>query len=441
MKVLRLEKPHDVSLRNGIGPSKKKKGVVVQSNNATTVRRDDERQNAAVDKSTHSSTSINESGVTTVFSYRLSCAFCDANVDYVGDTKRKVAYALGHHYVELWHSLQEKRRGVRFADGASSDSTSSNNFGNSSLGQHLLEHCHAARSEDETAKWCQDNLRVQVKRHMYETRKTDGTFSFAQEPAKPKFVANKRERETEWEEKKKREALHKKEQRARDKDNRLRDTFDVVWNERYEDLVEYADGHGGDTRVPQNYGPDLRLGRWSENQRIQYRRKRNGTDGRPAPTDAKEELLNDVGFAWSLQPETRNCGLGIAVIYGYAPVGAELASFLPEELKKAIVDRPADFPRLVDDLLKSTSEDEKLLSMTSELQQVLGGRLENTSLRSAMAENLSDGASIVPSLPDLSPGLCSIVSDAETRDFVLEQLSNVPSLGRRVRAGLFRRAA
>ena len=79
--------------------------------------------------------------------------------------------------------------------------------------------------------------------------------------------------------------------------------------------------------------------------------------------------------------------------------------------------------------------------MTSELQEVLGGRLENTSLRSAMAENLSDGASIVPSLPDLSPGLCSIVSDAETRDFVLEQLSNVPSLGRRVRAGLFRRAA
>merc|ERR1712127_518858 len=103
----------------------------------------------------------------------------------------------------------------------------------------------------------------------------------------------------------------------------------------------------------------------------------------------------------------------------------QLASILPEELKKAIVDRPADFPQLVDDLLKSTSEDEKLLSTASELQEALGERFENTSLRSSMAENLSDGASMVPSLPDLSPGLRSIASDAETRDFVLEQLSNV----------------
>lgn len=119
----------------------------------------------------------------------------------------------------------------------------------------------------------------------------------------------------------------------------------------------------------------------------------------------------------------------------------QLASLLPENVKRAMIDSPADIPRLVDELLYPTSEDERLLSTARELQEVIGGRFENTSLRSAMAENLSDGASIIPSTPDISPALRGIISDEETRDFVIEQLGNVPSLGRRFGAGLFRRAA
>ena len=119
----------------------------------------------------------------------------------------------------------------------------------------------------------------------------------------------------------------------------------------------------------------------------------------------------------------------------------QLASILPEHIKRAMVYSPADLPRLVDDLLFLTSEDERILSTASELQELLGGRLENNRLRGAIADNLSDGASIIPSIPDLTPGLRSLVDDAETREFVMEQLSNVPSLGRRFGAGLFRRAA
>ncbi|KAL7542745.1 hypothetical protein ACHAXR_012087 [Thalassiosira sp. AJA248-18] len=119
----------------------------------------------------------------------------------------------------------------------------------------------------------------------------------------------------------------------------------------------------------------------------------------------------------------------------------QLASLLPEDIKRVMIDSPADFPKLVEELLYPTSEDERVLSTARELQEVLGGRFENTSLRSVLAENLSDGASLIPSTPDISPGLQRIVSDEETRDFVLEQLSNVPSLGRRFGAGLFRRAA
>jgi len=119
----------------------------------------------------------------------------------------------------------------------------------------------------------------------------------------------------------------------------------------------------------------------------------------------------------------------------------QLASLLPENVKKAIIDSPADLPRLVDELLQLTSEDDRILSTASELQEVVGGRFENRSLRSVLAENLSDGASIIPTIPDISPGLQSILADAENREFVIEQLSNVPSLGRRLGAGLFRRAA
>ncbi|KAK1741039.1 ABC1 kinase family protein [Skeletonema marinoi] len=119
----------------------------------------------------------------------------------------------------------------------------------------------------------------------------------------------------------------------------------------------------------------------------------------------------------------------------------QLASLLPEEIKKAIIDQPALLPQLVDELLHATAEDERILTTADELREVIGGRLDNTSLRSAMAQNLSDGASIIPSTPDITPALRQIVSDTETRDFVLELLPGVSVLGRKVGAGLFRRAA
>ena len=96
---------------------------------------------------------------------------------------------------------------------------------------------------------------------------------------------------------------------------------------------------------------------------------------------------------------------------------------------------------LVDELLGLGPDDEKILATASELQEVLSSRIENSDLRSAIAENLSDGASIIPSTPELPAGLQNIVTDAETREFVIEQLPAVGMLGRRVGASLFRRAA
>ncbi len=110
----------------------------------------------------------------------------------------------------------------------------------------------------------------------------------------------------------------------------------------------------------------------------------------------------------------------------------QLASILPENIERAMVYSPTDIPRLMD---YPMSEDARILSMACKLQALLGGRLENNHLRVTLADSLSDGASIIPSIPDLTPGLPSLVDDAETREFVMEQLSNVPSLGRRVPQG------
>lgn len=119
----------------------------------------------------------------------------------------------------------------------------------------------------------------------------------------------------------------------------------------------------------------------------------------------------------------------------------QLQALLPDDLKKAIIDRPALIPELVEELLHPSTEDERILSTAKELQEVLGSRIENNSLRSALAQNLSDGASIIPAAPEISPALQRLVADSETRDFVLEQLPGVSTLGRKLSAGLFRRAA
>jgi hypothetical protein len=51
----------------------------------------------------------------------------------------------------------------------------------------------------------------------------------------------------------------------------------------------------GHCKVPRFYQPDPSLGMWVSNQR---RKKKDGT-----MTEAREALLNDLGFEWSLVKE------------------------------------------------------------------------------------------------------------------------------------------
>lgn len=120
-----------------------------------------------------------------------------------------------------------------------------------------------------------------------------------------------------------------------------------------------------------------------------------------------------------------------------------LASLLPGPLKTILVDQPAELPGLLADLVATTEEDERILASASELRDAIGSRFTasgDSSVRNAVSVQLNDGASLLPSQPDLS-AIQSILSDAETRQAAVKSLSGVAALGRRVGAGLLRRAA
>jgi hypothetical protein len=59
----------------------------------------------------------------------------------------------------------------------------------------------------------------------------------------------------------------------------------------------------------------------------------------------------------------------------------QLAPILPKNVKRAMVYSPADIPRLMDNLLFLTSEDKRILSTVSKLQELLGGNSRTTACR------------------------------------------------------------
>ena len=116
----------------------------------------------------------------------------------------------------------------------------------------------------------------------------------------------------------------------------------------------------------------------------------------------------------------------------------QLRAILPGPLKEALVDRPAALPELIMELVELEDNDERLLANAQELSDALGPRIqENVDIRGTFSSQLADGASGVPSLPDVR----SLIPDSETRRTISESLPGVATLGRRVGAGLLRRAA
>lgn len=101
------------------------------------------------------------------------------------------------------------------------------------------------------------------------------------------------------------------------------------------------------------------------------------------------------------------------------------ASILPGPLKSVLVDRPAKLPELVEALLHTSDEDERIVATAQELADALSKR------------TAASGGGNENNLEQLT----TLLSDEKTRSLVSEQLPGVAALGRRIGAGLLRRAA
>ncbi|CAJ1942966.1 unnamed protein product [Cylindrotheca closterium] len=111
-----------------------------------------------------------------------------------------------------------------------------------------------------------------------------------------------------------------------------------------------------------------------------------------------------------------------------------LVSVFPKFLKEAIVDRPAELPDLIESLLSHNEEDERILSTATELRDILSSRLaaqEDREGERISSPNASLDASAIREL----------LADEKTRNLILEQVPGFAALGRRLGAGLLRRAA
>jgi hypothetical protein len=115
-----------------------------------------------------------------------------------------------------------------------------------------------------------------------------------------------------------------------------------------------------------------------------------------------------------------------------------LYSILPGPLKAALIDRPAEFPQLVAALLASSQEDERILTSAQELRDVLSTRVSS---RPSADKDGHQASPISSSNPNNFEQVTSLFSNESTRKMVVDQLPGVGALGRRVGAGLLRRAA
>ena len=131
-----------------------------------------------------------------------------------------------------------------------------------------------------------------------------------------------------------------------------------------------------------------------------------------------------------------------------------LRRIFPGPLKEALVDRPSELPELLEALLASNSEDETVLATAAELRDALVAQFQ---------ENMEDlrpngsGGTSPESLQQMAASLAQTVGrsdDGNTNasldlmaqrerlnSLVTEELPGVAALGRRLGAGLLRRAA
>jgi aarF domain-containing kinase len=119
----------------------------------------------------------------------------------------------------------------------------------------------------------------------------------------------------------------------------------------------------------------------------------------------------------------------------------QLESLLPGPLKSFLVDRPADLPDFMEALVATTQEDERILSSFQELRNTLVGPRRLTTSSNGASSDDSTPRSASQQASQAASTVSDLLSDEETRQALMEQLPGAVALGRRMGAGLLRRAA
>ena len=68
------------------------------------------------------------------------------------------------------------------------------------------------------------------------------------------------------------------------------------WDDNYEILLKFKELNNGSARVPLKYKADLRLGKWVQNQRQQYKLLQDGKTSKLS--EERIEKLEIAGFEW-----------------------------------------------------------------------------------------------------------------------------------------------
>jgi hypothetical protein len=110
--------------------------------------------------------------------------------------------------------------------------------------------------------------------------------------------------------------------------------------------------------------------------------------------------------------------------------------FFTSPLKSLLIDRPAELPDLLESLVATTEEDDKIIETVQELSNVISQTVSNN-----VNKNGQDASVSIRSPASMASAISDLLADQETRQDVVEQLPGVVALSRRVGAGLLRRAA
>ena len=130
-----------------------------------------------------------------------------------------------------------------------------------------------------------------------------------------------------------------------------------------------------------------------------------------------------------------------SILRGPKELLGENNSFFPSPLKSLLVDTPAGLPDMIESLVASTEEDDRIIATVEELRNAVGPMVTDGIASGSLTSSGEDSSSNDNNDNNVLSTVSELFSDEEARSAITEQLPGVVALSRRMGAGLLRRAA